>query len=61
MIEIDDLRITFRLPGVDVCAVNGVSIAFPDSKITGIIGESGCGKSVLGLALLGLLPPYAKV
>ncbi|MBQ8508270.1 MAG: ABC transporter ATP-binding protein [Clostridia bacterium] len=61
MIEIRNLRVSFHLPGLDVRAVDGVSISFPDGGITGIIGESGCGKSVLGLALLGLLPPYASV
>lgn len=60
-IEVTDLRVTFSLPKAKVRAVDGVSICFPSGKITGIIGESGCGKSVLGLALLGLLPPYATV
>lgn len=61
MIEIKGLRVAFQLPDSEVCAVDGVNIVLPDGKITGIIGESGCGKSVLGLALLGLLPPYAAV
>ena len=60
-IAIDDLHVTFRLPGLDVRAVDGVSAIFPEGQITGLIGESGCGKSVLGLAIMGLLPPYAKV
>ena len=60
-IEIDDVRVTFRLPKLDVRAVDGVSAVFAEGRVTGLIGESGCGKSVLGLALLGLLPPYAQV
>ena len=60
-ITVEELSVIFRLPEGDVCAVDGVSARFPEGKITGLIGESGCGKSVLGLALLGLLPPYASV
>ena len=60
-IEVKDLAVTFHLPSLDVRAVDGVSACFPEGKITGLIGESGCGKSVLGLALMGLLPPYAGV
>ena len=60
-IEIKNLSVTFRLPGLNVRAVDGVSADFPAGSITGLIGESGCGKSVLGLALMGLLPPYAQV
>ena len=44
-----------------VRAVDFVSAVFESGKITGLIGESGCGKSVLGLALLGMIPPYANV
>lgn len=58
-IRVEELSVTFRLPEGEVCAVDGVSAYFLEGKITGLIGESGCGKSVLGLALLGLLPPYA--
>ena len=60
-IEIGSLHVTFRLPKLDVHAVDGVSAVFHEGQVTGLIGESGCGKSVLGLALLGLLPPYARV
>ncbi len=60
-IKIDQLSVTFHLPGLDVHAVDGVSVEFPGGSVTGLIGESGCGKSVLGLALMGLLPPYAGV
>lgn len=60
-LQFHDLSVTFRLPNTDIRAVDGVTADFPAGTITGIIGESGCGKSVLGLALLGLLPPYAQV
>ena len=58
----DDLQVTFRLPGgQNIRAVDGVTLPVLKGQVTGLIGESGCGKSVLGMALLGLLPPYAAV
>lgn len=60
-LELRDLTVTFNLGERKIRAVDGVSIRFPQGQITGLIGESGCGKSVLGLAVLGLLPPYAQV
>lgn len=57
----ENLSVTFQLRDRDVRAVDGVSVHFPAGQVTGIIGESGCGKSVLGMAVLGLLPPYARV
>lgn len=60
-LRIENLSVTFQLRDRDVQAVDGVSAHFPAGQVTGIIGESGCGKSVLGMAVLGLLPLYAKV
>lgn len=60
-LHIQDFTVTFALPGLNVRAVDNVTVHFPAGQITGLIGESGCGKSVLGLAILGLLPPYAAV
>ncbi len=58
----DGVQVTFRLPGgQNIKAVDGVTLSVPEGQVTGLIGESGCGKSVLGMALLGLLPPYAAV
>lgn len=58
-LHIENLTVTFALPEADVRAVDSVTAHFPAGQVTGLIGESGCGKSVLGLAVLGLLPPYA--
>ena len=52
------LYVHFPVPGGLVRAVDGVDICFRHQQITGIIGESGCGKSVLGQAILGILPDY---
>lgn len=57
LIEIDDLTVSFD----DVAAVRGVSISVSAGEAIGVIGESGCGKSVTWLAALGLLPKSARI
>lgn len=57
LLSVDDLSITFSRRGTpDFHAVDGVSFALEEGKIVGLVGESGCGKSVTSLALMGLLP-----
>ncbi|MCL2616599.1 MAG: ABC transporter ATP-binding protein, partial [Defluviitaleaceae bacterium] len=58
-IVIENAVVHFKVSAGFVRAVDRVSIRIEAGKITGLIGESGCGKSLLGLAILGLLPPYA--
>ena len=55
-VEFHDLQTSFFTENGTVRAVDGVSFSVPKGKITGIVGESGCGKSVTGLSLMGLLP-----
>ena len=51
-----DLHVRFETPLGIVHAVNGVSYALRRGETLGIVGESGCGKSVSALAVLGLIP-----
>lgn len=60
-LRIEDAAVYFAVKGGIVRAVDHVSATFRAGEITGLIGESGCGKSVLGMAILGLLPDYACV
>ncbi|RMI28065.1 dipeptide ABC transporter ATP-binding protein [Nocardia stercoris] len=53
---VTDLRVTFRRDRRDVHALRGVTLTVRRGEILGLVGESGSGKSVLGTALLGLLP-----
>ena len=59
LLEIEDLRVTFgRRRKV---AVDGVSFALGDRERLGIIGQSGSGKTVIALSIMGLLPENARV
>jgi len=61
LLAVDDLRVHFWTGGGTVHAVNGISFEIGPGETLGIVGESGCGKSVTALALLGLLPRAGRV
>ena len=61
LLQVQDLRVTLHTHHGDVPPVRGVSFALPRGDTLGLIGESGCGKSMTALALMGLLPAYAQV
>jgi oligopeptide/dipeptide ABC transporter ATP-binding protein len=57
LLEIEDLRTHFATEGGgEFRAVDGISFAVEAGKTLGIVGESGCGKSVTSLTVMGLLP-----
>lgn len=55
VVEFDDLHTYFYTEVGTVKAVNGVSFDIPEGKIVGVVGESGCGKSVTSLSLMQLV------
>ena len=59
LLEVDDLVVRFRTHEGTVHAVNGVSFALDEGETLGLVGESGCGKSVTSLAVMRLLPKPA--
>src|SRR5207249_9813605 len=61
LLAVEDLRVHFWTGGGTVHAVNGISFEISAGETLGIVGESGCGKSVTALALLGLLPRAGRV
>ena len=61
VLRVRDLRIRFRTPGRRTTAVDGIDLDVHEGEILGIVGETGCGKTVTGLAVLGLLPQTAEV
>jgi peptide/nickel transport system ATP-binding protein len=61
LIEVEDLGITLNTSRGAAQAVRKVSFALGRGETLGLVGESGCGKSVTALALMGLLPDSALV
>ena len=61
LLEVDDLRTYFGTRSGDVRAVDGVNFAVERGRTLGIVGESGCGKSVTALSIMGLLAPTARI
>jgi len=53
---LENISVGFKLPQGVFYAVDDVRLSLPGGKFTAIIGESGCGKSVLGQAILNILP-----
>ena len=59
LLDVQGLETTFKTPEGVVHAVNGVSFGLKEGETLGVVGESGCGKSVTMLSVLGLIqsPP----
>lgn len=55
VIEIEDLKTVFFTDNGTVMSVNGVSFNIPKNKVIGVVGESGCGKSVTSLSIMQLV------
>ena len=62
LLDVQGLATQFKTPDGIVHAVNGVSFKLSEGETLGVVGESGCGKSVTMLSVLGLIPsPPGKV
>ncbi len=61
LLAIDDLVAVFDGPRGQLRAVDGLDLAMAGGEILGLVGESGCGKSMTALSVLGLLPPPGRV
>ncbi len=61
MLDVRDLRVVLPTARGPAAALRGVSFSLGAGEKLGLIGESGCGKSLTALALMGLLPEGARV
>jgi peptide/nickel transport system ATP-binding protein len=62
LLEVKNLRTHFKIDSVTIQAVDGISYYIDEGEIVGLVGESGCGKSVSQLSVLQLIPtPPGKI
>src|SRR5271157_596996 len=61
LLEVKDLGVGYSTPRGELRAVQSVSFELREKETLGIVGESGCGKTTLGLALLDLIPPQGRI
>ncbi|WP_203521928.1 ABC transporter ATP-binding protein [Sodalis ligni] len=59
VLNVDNLQVQFSHAPMPV--LDNISLAIKSGQTLAVVGESGCGKSITSLALMGLLPPNAKV
>jgi peptide/nickel transport system ATP-binding protein len=61
LLSIASLRTTFGTANGEIAAVDGVDVSVARGRTLGIVGESGCGKSVLSLSVMRLVPPPGRI
>jgi peptide/nickel transport system ATP-binding protein/oligopeptide transport system ATP-binding protein len=61
LLSIEGLRTVFRTANGDVPAVDGVTLSVAKGRTLGIVGESGCGKSMLSLSVMRLVPQPGRI
>jgi oligopeptide/dipeptide ABC transporter ATP-binding protein len=61
LLEVNDLKVRFYLSDRTIHAVNGVSFSVQEGEVVGLVGESGCGKSVTSLAMMGLIQRPGRI
>lgn len=61
ILKISNLKAYLKLDSGILKAVDGVDLIIPKGKVIGLLGESGCGKTMTALSILKILPPVAKI
>jgi oligopeptide/dipeptide ABC transporter ATP-binding protein len=61
LLRVEDLHIEFKTASGRLKALNGITLEVQRGEIFGIVGETGCGKTITGLSVLRLLPKSATV
>src|SRR5690349_5254022 len=61
LLSVQDLRVSYRTPRGEARAVDGARLELPQGALLGLVGESGCGKTTLARAIMGVLPRNAGI
>ena len=61
MLEVVDLKVAFPTRRGTLSALDGISFSIAPGEVLGVVGESGAGKSITGLAIIGLLEPPGRI
>jgi oligopeptide/dipeptide ABC transporter ATP-binding protein len=61
LLEVENLEVRYRTAAGEAQAVSGISFAIEKGMCLGLVGESGCGKSTVAKAILGILPPAGRI
>jgi peptide/nickel transport system ATP-binding protein len=61
LLAVEDLAVAYRLGATSIQAVDGVCLRLEAGTMLGLVGESGCGKTTLARALMGVLPGNARI
>ena len=61
LLDVRDLRTSFLTPQGEARAVDGISFSIDAGQTLGLVGESGCGKTMTALSILRLIPPAGRI
>jgi len=61
LLRLERLRVVFPFPRGELAGVRDVGLVLQGGEAVGVVGESGCGKSLTALAILGLVPPPGRI
>ncbi|WP_313894598.1 ABC transporter ATP-binding protein [Psychrobacillus sp.] len=61
ILNVDNLEVAFSFPDGEYKALQGISFSVEPNEVVGIVGESGCGKSLTSLSVMGILPRNAHI
>ncbi len=61
LLSLEDVSVHYKTLRGEVRAIDGVTMSLGAGETVGVVGETGCGKSTLGKAVLGVLPPGTRV
>ena len=61
ILEVDNLKVEFPTRRGTLTAIDGISFSVAPGEVLGVVGESGAGKSITGMAVIGLLDPPGRI